>query len=93
MGEWSPDLQLILDCFQEGLTEVGNAKHLEGTAIEEDQQGDQATNSEMNHRKPAVPLEVELKIMSTYDRVFRSLEMDGIFMKLSKIPDGAVGLS
>jgi hypothetical protein len=93
--DWSafPYLQLILDCFQEGLAEVGNAKRLGGTATEEDQQGDQTTDSEMNHRKLAVLLALELKIMSTYERVFRSLETDGIFTKLSKIPRGVIGLS
>jgi hypothetical protein len=38
IGEYPPDLQLILDCFQEGLTEVGNTEHLEGSTIEEGQQ-------------------------------------------------------
>jgi hypothetical protein len=33
-----PDLRLIFYCFQEGLTEVGNTKHLPGTAVEEGQQ-------------------------------------------------------
>jgi hypothetical protein len=37
-GERSPDLQLILDCFQEGLSEVGNGKHLKGSTKEVDQQ-------------------------------------------------------
>ena len=93
--DWSafPDLQLILDCFQEGLVKVCNAKRLGGTAVEEDQQGDQATSSEMNHRKPAVLLALELEIISTYERVFRSFETDGIFTKLSKMPGGVVGLS
>ena len=37
IGEYSTDLQLILDCFQEGLGEVGDAKHLECTTAEVDQ--------------------------------------------------------
>ena len=32
------DRQLILNRFQEGLTEVTNAEHVEGTTIEEGQQ-------------------------------------------------------
>ena len=93
MGERSPDLQLILDCFQESLTEVGDGKHLPGTTIEEDQRRDQVTSSEMNHRKSPLALVLATKNISRYDRVFRSLAADGIFMKLSKIPGGAVGLS
>jgi hypothetical protein len=54
MGGCSPDLQLIFDCSQEGLTEVGNGKHLGGTTIEKGQQEDQVTSSETNHRKPAL---------------------------------------
>ena len=37
IGECSPDLQLILDCFQEDLGEVGDTKHLECTTAEVDQ--------------------------------------------------------
>ena len=33
-GEGCADRELALDCFQEGLTEVANAKHLESTTIE-----------------------------------------------------------
>jgi len=47
MGEERTDRKFILDCFQQGLTEVANAKHVEGTTIEEGQQGDQATSSGM----------------------------------------------
>ena len=89
----SPHLQLILDCFQESLTEVGDGKHLPGTTIEEDQRRDHIASSEMNHRKSAVAFVLETKNMSRYERVFRSLEADGIFVRLSKIPGGAVGLS
>jgi hypothetical protein len=92
-GECSPDLHFILHCCQEGLTEVGNAKHLVGTAMADDQQRGQAKNSEMNHRTSVVELEPKVKIWSRYERVFRSLKTDGIFVKLSKMPDGAVGLS
>ena len=45
------------------------------------------------HRNPAVPLEGALKIMSTYERVFRSLDTDGMFVNLSKMPGGGVGES
>jgi hypothetical protein len=93
IGECPPDLQLILNRFQEGLTEVGNGKHLPGTTIEEDQQRGQVTSSETNHRKPALELMSKIKNMSRYERVFRSLETDGIFVKLSKTPGGAVGPS
>ena len=93
IGERLPDLQLILNCFQEGLTEVGNWKHLPGTTIEEDQQRDRVTGSETNHRKPALELVVATENMSRYERVFRSLETDGISVKLSKMPGGAAGLS
>ena len=92
--ECSPDLQFVLHCSQEGLSEVGNWKHLEGTAIEEDQQtDDQATCSEMNHRKPPPELASKVMIMSRYERVFTSLDTDGILVKLSKIPGGTVGPS
>ena len=92
MGEGSPDLQFILHRFQEGLTEVGNGKHLEGTTIE-DQQRDQAASSETNHRKSRLALRLGAKNMSRYERVFRSLKTDVIFVKLSKVPGGAVGAS
>ena len=72
---------------------MGDGKHLECTTIEEDQQRDQATSSEMNHRKPALELVSKLKIMSVYERVFTSLETDGILVKVSKRPGGAVGAS
>jgi hypothetical protein len=72
---------------------VGNGKHLESTTIEEDQQADQAISPEMNHRKPALELVSKLKIMSAYERVFTSFETDGILVKLSKRPGGAVGAS
>jgi hypothetical protein len=88
-----PDLHFILNCSQEGLTEVGNGKHLGGTTIEEDQLSDQSTGSKVNHRKAVGGPVLETKIMSRYERVFRSLETDGIFVKLSKIPGGAVGRS
>ena len=70
---------------------MGNAEHLPGSTIEEDQQRDQGTNSRTNHRKSALALALKLKIMSRYERVFRSIEIDAIFVKLSKIPGGAVG--
>ena len=92
IGKCPSDLQLIVNCFQEGFTEAGNAKHLPGSTMDVDQQ-DQVTSSETNHRKLAVELTSKLKTMSRYERVFRSLETDGIFVKLSKIPGGAVGLS
>jgi hypothetical protein len=92
-GECSPDLYLILHCFQEGLTEVGNAEHLVGAAIEEDQQRPSNKFRKKNHRKPALELRLATKNMSRYERVFRSLETDGIFVKLSKMPGGAVGAS
>ena len=92
MGEGSPDLQFILHRFQEGFTEVGNGKHLEGTTIE-DQQRDQAASFETNHRKSRLALRLGAKNMSRYERVFRSLKTDEIFVKLSKVPGGAVGAS
>jgi hypothetical protein len=92
-GKCSPHLRLILNCFQEGLTEVGNWKHLPGTTIEEDQQRDRVTSSETNHRKSALELVVTTENMSRYERVFRSLETDGISVKLSNIPSDAAGLS
>ena len=93
MGEGSPDLHLIFDCPQEGLTEVGDGKHLGSTTIEEDQQSDQSIGSEADYRKVVGGPVLETKIISRYERVFRLLETDGIFVKLSKIPGGAVGES
>jgi hypothetical protein len=94
IGECSSDLYLILHCFQEGLTEVGNTEHPVGTAVEEDQQRGQVTSSEKkNHRKSALELRLTVKNRSRYERVFRSLETDGISVKLSKVPGGAVGAS
>jgi hypothetical protein len=93
IGECPPDLQLILDRFQEGLAEVGNGKHLGGTTTEGDQQSGQSTVSEANHRKLAEGLVSATKIMSRYERVFRLFKTDGIFVKLSKVPGGAVGAS
>jgi hypothetical protein len=94
VGGGFSDLQFILNRSQEGLTEVGNGKHLGGTTVEEDQQSDQSsTGSEANYRKVVGGPVLETKIMSRYERIFRSLETDGIFVKLSKIPGGAVGES
>jgi hypothetical protein len=72
---------------------MGNGNHLPGTTMEEDQQRDQITTSKTNHRKPAVALVSATRNMSRYERVFRSLETDRIFVKLSKIPGGAAVLS
>ena len=92
IGECSPNLHFILHRFQESLTEVGNGKHLVGTAMGDDQQRGQAESSKTNHRT-SVELELKVKIRSRYERVFKSLKTDEIFVKLSKIPGGAVGLS
>ena len=72
---------------------MANAQHLVGATIEEYQKRSQVTDPEVTHRKPAVELVSALKIISTYERVFRSLELDGIFVKLSKVPGGGVGPS
>lgn len=48
---------------------------------------------EWSHRNPAEELDGILKIMSGYERVFRSLRTDGMFVKLSKTPGGGVGPS
>lgn len=48
---------------------------------------------ELFHRKSAEELEGTLKTKSRYERVFRSLERDGMFVKLSKVPGGGVGPS
>ena len=45
------------------------------------------------HRKLPLELAGELKIMSRYERVFKSLETVGILSKPLKVPGGAVGPS
>jgi len=49
--ERSADRHLVLNCFQEGLTEVTNAHHLEGTTIEEDQKRSRGTGPEVTSPK------------------------------------------
>jgi len=51
MRERSPDRHLVLDCFQESLTEVVNAQHLVGTAVKEGQRRSQVTGPEMTSPK------------------------------------------
>ena len=51
MRERSPDRHLALNRFQEGLTEVVNAQHLEGTTIEEDQKRSRGTGPEVTSPK------------------------------------------
>jgi len=87
--EERPDFELILDCFQQGLTEVANAEHVERTTVGGGKYMEQGL-LKRPHRRPSVPA---IKIASAYERVLRSLERDGIFVKLSKIPGGGVGPS
>ena len=47
----------------------------------------------LSHRRPAVELVGTLKTISRYGRVFRSLEMDGMLVKFSRVPGGGVGPS
>ena len=54
VGEERPDRHLILDCFQEGLTEVANAERVERAAIDKCQQRDQITNPEVTSPKVGV---------------------------------------
>jgi len=49
--ERSPDRHLVLNRFQEGLTEVANAQHLVGATIEEYQKRSQVTGTEVTSPK------------------------------------------
>jgi len=51
MGDGCTDPELVLDCFQQGLTEVANAEHVERTTIGGGQQRERATSSEMTPPK------------------------------------------
>ena len=92
IGEGHADLQFVLDRFQESLTKATDTEHVEGATIKY-RQRDRVATLKQTHRRPAVELELALKIMSGYDRVFRSFEIDGIFVKLWKMSGGGVGLS
>jgi len=47
IGKVHPDRELILDCFQQGLAEVANTEHVEGTTREGGQQSNQAISPEV----------------------------------------------
>ena len=81
--EYYPSLHLVLDCFQEGLSEVAYVKNMEcNRHRRESTKGPEITSPET--------LELALEIMSTYERVFRSLEWREY---LSKVPSSGVGPS
>ena len=92
-NEGDSDRELVLNCFQEGVSEVGHADHLPRAAAGGCQQRWQERTQKRLHRKPAKGSELATMNMSKYERVFMSLKVAGMFVKLSKIPGGGVGAS
>src|SRR5882757_9371326 len=82
MRDRRPDLQLILHRFQEGLTEVRNAKHVPGTTTE-DHQTDQVASPKVNSPKGS-----DKATASDHFEIRASLEVLRVGRNLRKVVKG-----